>query len=235
MRPYLLLALLVVGCSGSMEQPVDSSALPSCDFDLTEGGFIQELLDARATPRTQLFDDYTEGSYHVDKLTLLSSLTKIATENSNLLGAVVVGPYGPIWAYQVTLFVQEENGVRANWLVMPHARITFKATKLLTSAEFSAFQNSVLTSSFMSSTLPAVESGADASDLEWEFGMGVRFWSPVAAEAYLADTWFQGDAEVLEAAGSLSDDILEGSLVTYSNDIPEEFGSNFRCEENEGE
>jgi len=54
-----------------------------------------------------------------------------------LRAALIVGPVGPLWTFHVAWLVQEPEGVRVNSLVMPHARITGKATGLIGSVEAS--------------------------------------------------------------------------------------------------
>jgi len=230
-RLALLLVLGAVACSANVSRNVDESDdLPSCAFDLSEEGFIQELLDPRATPRTPAFDDYTDGSYHVDKLGLLAALREKASGDPRLLGLTVAGPYGGLWAYEVALFVREDSAVRVNWLVMPHARITYKATKELSLDEFARFRDSVLSSPVLVNGLPRPDSGQTSEDLEWSFGLVAEFWDSAPPRAvYLPDTWsFTGSAR-LEAASALMDNLLEGSLATYSSDIPQELGSNLVC------
>jgi len=232
-RFLLLLVLGLAACSVNGNRGEESFNLPSCKFDRSEGGFVQELLDPRATPRTPAFDDYTGGSYHVNKLDLLASLRESASEDSNLLGIAVAGPFGPLWAYEVALFVREGPEVRVNWLLMPHARITYKATKVLSSAEFDQFREAVRSSPALTPGLPVPAAGEAPEDLEWSFGMAVELWEPTPKVAYLADTWLGTSTPALESARELMEDLLAGSLATYSSDIPEELGSITVCNEPE--
>jgi hypothetical protein len=234
-RLSILLVLGLAACSAHVDRREQSFDLPSCNFDLSEEGFIQELLDPRATPRTPDFDDYTEGSYHVNKLNLLSSLRESASENPSLLGVAVTGPYGPLWAYEVALFGRDGAWVRVNWLVMPHARITYKATRTLSSVEFDQFREAVLSSPALTPGLPVPATDQDPEGLDWSFGMATEFWMPTPRAAYLADTWLGTPTPALELASSLMDAVLKGSLVTYASDIPEELGSNTVCTDPERE
>jgi hypothetical protein len=106
--------------------------------------FLAELLDPEYTPATRLFDDYTEGSYHVNKVEVLSEIQKYAgKQNRKLIGFLAIGPYGPLWAYDLIAFFEEVDGVRANRLIMAHARITYKATAILTMKEYADMMNSL--------------------------------------------------------------------------------------------
>jgi len=106
--------------------PLPDSTSPS------RAGFFREVLFAAPTARTPWFDDYTKGSYHIDKLDLAIGLRKEAERCGVTLEAlVVVGPNGPLWSYNVLAFLRDGDSVRINSLVIPHARITGKATKHL--------------------------------------------------------------------------------------------------------
>jgi hypothetical protein len=101
--------------------------------------FINEVLDAKPTTVTPKFDDYTPGSYHVKKEDLLQGLTDEATKRKlTLRGVSIVGPLpaDPLWTSYVMVFIQEGEKVRVNSLIMPHARITHKATDLITAERY---------------------------------------------------------------------------------------------------
>ncbi len=121
----LLLAMALVspappGAQLEEASPVDFSA------------FAREVLFGYGTPATPLFDDYTEGSYHVEPAQLAADLQQEARRYGlDLRTLVVVGPFGPLWAYEVVAFVQEQECARVNRLLVPHARITAKHTGCL--------------------------------------------------------------------------------------------------------
>lgn len=146
-------------------------------------GFLREVLFAAGTSRTPKFDDYTEGSYHVNKLDLVTGLPNVATKCGLQLRAVlVVGPLGPLWAFHVFAFLQDSSGVRVNALVMPHARITGKATRKISEGEADAFLAIFDSLAFLKAERP---SGGE--DLLSDFGYdllavvygpsGPRFWT----------------------------------------------------------
>jgi hypothetical protein len=120
----VLLAATAIACRTAM--PVPSSKFPFWN-DLSFRGFAQEALFGYATQRTRLFDDYTKGSYHIRPAQLASDLpVEAKLYGLDLVAVVVVGPYGPLWSYDVLSFVRTPTCVRINWLLMPHARITVK-------------------------------------------------------------------------------------------------------------
>ena len=89
--------------------------------------FAREVLFGYATYHTPRFDAYTEGSYHVDPPQLVADIpAEAARHGLDLQAVVVVGPYGPVWAYDVVALIRTPECVRVNSLVMPHARITAK-------------------------------------------------------------------------------------------------------------
>lgn len=105
----------------------------------TRQAFLAEVLDARPTAVTSRFDDYTPGSYHIEKEDLVQGLTDEAKKRKLKLGAVsILGPlpFDPLWTSYVLVFIQEGEKVRVNSLIMPHARITGKATGLITTGEY---------------------------------------------------------------------------------------------------
>jgi hypothetical protein len=100
----------------------------------TRDAFLGEVLDAKPTDVTAKFDDYTPGSYHIEKENLLRGLTDEAKKRKLTLRAVLITgpmPADPLWTSYVTVFLREGDQVRVNHLVMPHARITVKSTGLI--------------------------------------------------------------------------------------------------------
>jgi hypothetical protein len=140
----LLAALLVV----PTDDPVPIEDRPATKFpyqdDISLRGFVEEALYGYGTPRTHLFDDYTDGSYHVRPAELVEALFMIGpTYGLELDAAIVIGPYGPLWAYDVVTIVDDGSCTRVNWLVMPHARITVKRSGCLPRDTVHAFRSSI--------------------------------------------------------------------------------------------
>ena len=119
-------------------------------------GLFREVLFAPPTARTPRFDDYTAGSYHVDKLDLAEGLPSEAARcGLRLRALLVLGPVGPLWAFHVAAFIQDGDSLRVNSLVMPHARITGKSTGHVDEARLTDLVASV-------SGLPLVQAGRPA-------------------------------------------------------------------------
>jgi hypothetical protein len=192
----------------------------------TREGFFREALDAAPTARTPRYDDYTAGSYHAGKLDLARGLPKAAARlGLPLQGLVVVGPVGPLWAYYVVTFVRAGDSVRVNSLMMPHARITGKATALLPRAVVDGFFRDL-------AGVRGVRRAADAAGVsaavpdaapgeEWQFDvLAVRF-AP-GAPAYYHASFFgpRSDAAVGERAGAVLNGLLGKLRQTYPSREP---------------
>jgi hypothetical protein len=160
------------------QYPVEQAeAVP---WNLSREGFIQELVYPEGTPRTPHFDDYTDGSYHVNKQDLLEGIQRYRSRRPDIIGAVIAGPMGPVWEYKVKLFLREEEGVRFNIVVFPHARITLKATKILTEETYSGFLDTVKSCSALLPGPASEESVGGLSNdqtLEWQYGLLISDWS----------------------------------------------------------
>jgi hypothetical protein len=122
------------------------------------------VLFAAPTGRTPRFDDYTRGSYHVDKLDLARGLPKQAKLcGVELKALLVVGPVGPLWSYHVVSLVEDGSQVRVNSLVMPHARITGKGTGVLPTADAASMLDGITRSRLVRPGIPVVpRRGLDA-------------------------------------------------------------------------
>lgn len=131
-------AALVVHLLGSpwTGTPFSAQDFPYPAFDdVSIRGFIQEVLYGTGSGRTPLFHD-SSASYHVQPRALLERLpVEAAIHGLHLSAAVVLGPYGGLWAYEVFAFLEEASCIRVNRVVMPHARITYKGTACLPKPE----------------------------------------------------------------------------------------------------
>src|SRR5262249_40593184 len=81
-------------------------ALPVCAEDPkpTREAFLGEVLDAKPTAVTPKFDDYTPGSYHIEKEDLLKGLIEEAKKRKITLRALTISgpfPFDPHWRSQV--------------------------------------------------------------------------------------------------------------------------------------
>jgi hypothetical protein len=104
----------------------------------TRADFIREVFDARPSPLTPKFHDAPKG-YHVIKDDLLKGLVEEAEKRKlDLRGVVIAGPMSvdPLWTYTVVAFIREGDKIRVNLLVFPHARLTYKSTRLVTTERY---------------------------------------------------------------------------------------------------
>ena len=213
-----LVAVIFISLSCSARRP------PHCRSRLDRTGFLQELLFPQGPARTPDFDDYTEGSYHVDKLELLEGIRSIRTRE-HIEGLIVYGPVGMLWSYHVLLFVAEKDGIRLNSLVFPHARITGKATRVLTSAQFEESMAKLTSNHAMVMGVPSLETlrrerVADTS-LEWQYSLLLAVW-PNGAERlwHSAGDEFTLPEDELTGLTSVLNELLENSTVTYTTSLP---------------
>ncbi|MFQ5799752.1 MAG: hypothetical protein ACE5H0_13810 [Bacteroidota bacterium] len=113
----------------------------------SRANFFHEVLYPRATECTPRFNNYTEGSYHPDKLDLLEGLPTYAKEHGQTLrGLLVIGPVLPFWTYHIVALIHEGEIVRINHLVMPQATIAAKSTKLITKKDASEYLRRIASS-----------------------------------------------------------------------------------------
>lgn len=196
-----------------------------CVPDLGRNGFLQELLFPQGTARTPLFDDYTEGSYHVEKMDLLAGVRALRPREP-VQGLVVFGPAGPLWAYYVFLFVSEGDQIRLNTLEFPHARITGKSTRLLSPTQYQEALGRLTSRQCMTPGAPSFnrvrgERIADLS-LDWHYSLLVADWSgPSERIWHCVGSQRTLSANELEAVTSGLDELLAEGTTTYSTSLPE--------------
>jgi hypothetical protein len=139
-------------------------------------GFFREALFAAQTARTPRYDDYTAGSYHVDKLDVATGLPGIAHKCGATLDSVLVlGPTGLLWTYHVVTVLHDQTLLRVNSLVMPHARITGKATGLVTPAELERLYTELLSTKLLRIGVPRTPTPRSERDLDFEFSYDLLF------------------------------------------------------------
>jgi hypothetical protein len=155
------------------------------DLKPSRDNFFREVLYAKATSVTPLFDDYTEGSYHVDKLDVLKGLPEMAQkEGLKLRGLVVVGPAGPLWAYYVVAFLNDGEMIRVNSLTMPHARITYKSTGIITQKRYDELLNGLLKTNVLATELPPKGKCDTCPYPEWHYEVLAADWSNGKSNVY---------------------------------------------------
>ncbi|MCP5054906.1 MAG: hypothetical protein GY940_47510, partial [bacterium] len=111
-------------------------------WNLSQTGFIEEMVNPKGSERTPHFDDYTKGSYHIKKLNLFDGVQKFAAKTgTEILAVILLGPRGPLWEYRIITIINEGKGsnkVRINHILFPHARITVKMTQLVPRKHYNA-------------------------------------------------------------------------------------------------
>lgn len=184
--------------------------VPTCELDLSAAGFMTELTHAQATHRTPAFDDYTKGSYHVGMATLLDAARAERARTPGIRALMAVGPFGPLWQYNVALFVSEGNDLRLNVLAMPHARITWKATKLISTAEFDQLAGMV--------RVATVENSGTG-----ETTVLFVTWTSGAETIHTNNAnLYKNYPQELERALAQLEGLSDGAVTTYSNDLGDE-------------
>jgi len=202
---------------------------PQCRPQLGRTGFLQELLFAQGTARTPEFDDYTQGSYHVEKTDLLEGVRAIR-EKEHVLGFIVYGPVGPLWAYHVLLFVAENDGVRLNTLVFPHARITSKATRVLSQKAYDEALSRLSSRPAMIMGVPTFETvrGERISELplEWHYSLLMADWSTGTERLWhsAGDERTLSEEELVALTSDLNE-LLKDGTTTYTTSLPDGYDS----------
>jgi hypothetical protein len=181
--------------------------------------FIRECLDATATRETPKFDDYTHGSYHVDKLDLIEGLEAATRSQPGRLRAVIiVGPTGPLWTYYVLVALSEGDGIRLNSIVMPHARITGKGTRTFTKTEFDQLFNKVAASKLLHEGEPPTDKTSGSLARDFAYDCIVVSWSDGRRLIRFAKLENSDDNTSAKDAEALSADVnalLKGDKTTY--------------------
>ena len=173
---YVILILgvtLLFICQGTLQAQDEPS----------KENFFREVLYANATKITPLFDDYTKGSYHVDKIDVYNGLPEIARkEGVKLHGLIVVGPMNVLWTYHVLAFMEEKENIRVNHLTMPHARITYKSTGVIGLNDYRELMSGLKKTQVLK-TEPPAKGKCDTCDYpEWHYEVLVADWSGEKAE-----------------------------------------------------
>ena len=112
------------------------------DDDLfpSKEAFFEELLFSEVTPRTRLFDAYTEGCYVLADADLFDRLPRFGADRGVLVdGVLILNSRGPLHPVRVVVFSIESDHVRVNQLVMSHQRITGKWTAAISLSEYTDF------------------------------------------------------------------------------------------------
>lgn len=213
--PLGVALLLAIHSTPALAQRWECSAGPLTDsLNPSREGFFREVLFAPGSARTARFDDYTPGSYHVDKVDLATGIAPVAQKCGVVLEAlVVVGPVGPLWAYHVIALLTEDDSLRVSRLVMPHARITIKTTNRISRERLDEFLRHLADSSLVHAGQPTwPDTTTDALERDFSYNFLV-----VRYRAQGAEYWHASSIET-DAAAPLREvltALLKGSTPTY--------------------
>ncbi len=162
-----------------------SQSPPQTPDQISRENFFREVLYPKESKNTHLFDDYTKGSYHVDKLDVYHGLPNIARKDGiTLHGLIVIGPMGVLWGYQTIAFVEDEEKIRVNQLTMPHARITYKSTGVIGLNEYRNLMSDLKKTQVLRKELPAKGRCETCEYPEWHYEVLLAEWSLKKTEAY---------------------------------------------------
>ena len=180
-------------------------------------GFFHEALHPAPTLRTPNFDDYTRGSYHVDKIELARLLPAYARRcNLTLLASLTIGPTAMLWAYHVIVFVQEGDNVRVNRLVFPHARITLKTTVVVPRQAADQLLESLRDEPLLKPGLPALSTN-DPLRAEFSFNVLLALYADSTSDHYFGNfDPFAATPHATQFFDSVNK-VLEGSEPSYQH------------------
>ncbi len=158
-------------------------------------------------------------------MNLLEGVRELRTDEP-VRGLIVYGPEGLFWAYHVFLFVAEKDQVRLNTLVFPHARITGKATRVLSPGEYEEALGKLASRPFVIPGAPSFETlrgerNANLS-LEWHYGLLIADWSRGTERLWhsVGDERTLSMDELTSLASDLNE-LLSDGTTTYTTDLPE--------------
>lgn len=186
---FLLLTLVFMICVAagafllSAQDPVladvqNAPVIKEIEPKPSRENFFREVLYAQLTEITPLFDDYTPGSYHVDKLDVFRGIPRLAAEEHlRLRGLIVIGPSGFLWSYHMIVFIEEDSGIRVNLLRMPHARITLKSTGKIPARRYGQFMKAILETGLLSKNLPPKGDCEICGYPEYDYEILLADWS----------------------------------------------------------
>lgn len=212
-----LLLAVFTGCATPSSEPTDHARQES-KWDLSPDAFIEEMLYPQGMARTPRFDDYTAGSYHVRKVPLVE---RVRTANTNELrrieAVLVLGPAGPLWQYNVITIVSTNpasDNVRINHLVFPHARITYKSSRLLPRREMVGLLDKLMAHP----SLRDIRNEDHAEDAEWNLSAIVSAFGASPMTRVLPKSVMTNEAPDIEGFYETVNDLLggESATTTYS-------------------
>ena len=214
----ILTILTAVLLMAAIIRAQDRSSLPDRDH------FLREVLEPAATDVTPKFDDYTKGSYHVDKLDLLQGLGTAATNAANRLRAVVIlGPESPMWTYYILAFQDRPDGVQVNKLVFAHARIVSKQTKTIKEPEFQKLLTRFSAPGLLTKGDPSSLETSEERPQEHAYNLLAAVWASTARTTYFREIEKNSLDPGLAERTKKSDDFsaaLDGLMLNATTTYP---------------
>lgn len=138
---------------------------------LERDDFFREILSRSPSPRTLYYDTSVPGSYQIMKLDTLRALPeKAKSQNLELRGLLMVGPYGPTTVYSIYVFVAEKNLTRVIQLTVSSSRFTYKSTGTMTGAEYDQFWDGLLKANVVRPGMPEDELQQETLMARWSNG-----------------------------------------------------------------
>ncbi len=180
----------------------------------TRNDLIREVLDAKPSPLTPTFHDDAR-SYHVIKEDLAKGLFEEAEKRKlDLRGVLIAGPMSldPLRTYTVVAFIREGDQVRANVLVFPHARITYKSTGLVTVERYGKWVAEMEGTGVLEPKLPASARGA--KDEAKRDRMFTRFFATSGPGGKDRRSYYADPQELEEGKRGRFQEVLNGILET---------------------
>ncbi|MEQ9265679.1 MAG: hypothetical protein RLN81_10690 [Balneolaceae bacterium] len=141
------------------------------DFNhLDINGFTNEIINGWGTYTTSQFNAYIPVSYHVNKVELAQHVQNLAnTTSSEIQALIIIGPTALMWEYRTILIKNHESDStkkRVNFLTFPHARITYKATNVVSNHLVDSLFQSISSASFLNEGIPAITDFNNKVDIE---------------------------------------------------------------------
>ncbi len=228
-RPcFFLLLLVCISCAKVKTDPNPTGEFVPAPWNLSREGFIQEAIFPEGTPRTPYFDDYTQGSYHVDKIDLINGIRELRKKKTDIIATFIGGPWGMMWGYDFLVFMQSSNGeIKVGRLVFPHARIVYKSTTTISRQEFDTLSQQFLSAKCINLGLPTIESLKHGKEknlpLEWQYDFLYAEWaSGKETLVHSTERTFPQSECVKKVTEALSK-FTDKMVPTYSNELPEGF------------
>jgi hypothetical protein len=225
----MVLPLLVCfSCAKVQTAPTHTDEFVPAPWNLSREGFIQEAVFPEGSPRTPYFDDYTEGSYHVDKIDMVNGIREMRKKKPEIIAAFIGGPWGMLWNYDFLVFMKTQSGeVKVGRLVFPHARIVYKSTTTIPRSEFNALSKSISSAKCVAPGYPTIDSLKHGKEknlpLEWQYDFLFAVWGLDNELLFHATDRTYPSSECVREVTDVLSKFTDKMAPTYTNELPEGF------------